>query len=412
MARHALIIACTKAATTGTKAIPLSKAEEVTGRWANALSDLDDLSFAWPGSKKPRVLVDPTRGTFTDVLDETVFSDGDEILLFYFGHSYPVGPSKVAPTFSKSTIESLKQNDFGWVFEQIFHNPISKLYAVLDTCHSGMLAPDLETFRSKIYCMMAAHNGYTKGAFSESLLHAIESRSDDVRQLLYDNQAGGVTFEKLFDYGDIQLKPDLEYSEPVAIGDLGGELVRNEKAGVPEAFRTHSPEKSVYRRVFLVLEILAAKDVTSLNEVMKEVRESESFLVSSDGPGEKKYISPRRILEYLDFISSIGFLSGGSADLKLTDEGRKASSSANFNILLVTAIMDNLFPETVDLEKLRIFVWEMLKEGVPPTALNVGARLRKKNLGRIRSIPNFKFAFTVLPYSGVFHRAPDAIYPI
>ncbi|MDC0003300.1 hypothetical protein OAE19_02785 [Porticoccaceae bacterium] len=411
MARYGLIIVCTKAPTSGTKSIPEKLANEMSQNWSESLSALEELSFTWPGSTKPRVLFNPTRGGFTDLLDNTIFEPMDEMFFYYFGHSYPVGPSKVAPAFSNQKLEYLEENDFEWVFNQIFRKNIEKVYAILDTCHSGMLTPVLDQFHSKIYCMMAAENGYTRGAFSKHLLNALASVQDDVRSLMYDNQAGGLTFNSLFEYGLDQMASELVYGEPQAVGSLGRTLIRKEDQGVPPALRTTVPERSTYRRLHYLLKILSG-GASNIDEVMAEVKNIDAFVLKLNDHDNANYISASGIHEYLRFLSAINFLISPRSPYQLSDMGKRACSKFAFNEIVVDSIMDNLFPKDLGLNGFKSAVWELLGDGSPADPLNVSRHLRAKGYKRIIDPKSFKFAFKILAYSGVFRRSTDALFPI
>ncbi len=413
MARHALIMVCDKAPVKGPRKLQASLVEGKANRWVEALSSLGDLSFSWPGSKKPIVLKNPTRGRFTDLLDDTEFEAGDELLFYYFGHSYPVGPSKIAPAFDKSNPESLKQDDFEWVLRRIFNHSISKVYAILDTCHSGLLQPNLQQFHGQTYCMMAAENGYTKGTFSDHLLKGLSSADDDVLRLLHDNRAGGLTFSSLFEYGSHQMASELDFSAPKAFGALGDTLIREGERGVPSAFRSIVKRNSSYKKTYDLLNIFAS-GVRTFEEVMTQIKQHDSFVIRHDDSlsGDRAYVSHKTIQGYIKFLSAIRFLKNPRQPYGLTETGQKACSNYEFNGLLVEAIIEHLFPPDVDLRALQMAVLDLLSEGTPSDSINVSRYLRAKGSHRIMDPKNFNLGFRVLGYSGVFRRAPQALFPI
>ena len=413
MARYALIIVCTKTFISGPRAINDTVGKDMSKKWVDALSELGDLSFSWPGSTKARVLFNPTRGNFTDLLDSTDFKPDDEFLFYYFGHSYPVGPSKIAPVFDKSSVESLKQNDFQWVLTQIFDQLIGKVYAILDTCHSGLLIPELSRFYAKIYCMVAAENGYTKGMFSNHLLKGLSSDEDDIRKLLHDNQAGGLTFNSLFEFGLDQMESELDYGLPKAVGGLGDCLIRKGEQGVPSALRTTARERSSYQRTYCILKLIA-DGAGSFDELMDKIEVHDAFIVrhTDSVSGKRVVVSAKTIQGYLKFLGAIKFLKDSRSPFRLTQIGRNASSQYEFNGLLVAAILENLFPSDVDLSDLQKAVLKLLAKGTPSDSINVARYLRAQGSHRVTDPQNFKLGFRVLGYSGVFRRAPQSLFPI
>ena len=332
-------------------------------------------------------------------------------MFYYFGHSYPVGPSKLAPVFDKQDIGSLAENDFEWVLNQIFTKNISKVYGILDTCHSGILSPTLDRFNSKIYCMMAAENGYTKGTFSKHLLKGLASVDDDVRSLMHDNQAGGLTLNSLFQYALEQSRSELEFGIPQDIGSLGTTLIRKGERGVPSALRKSAPERTTYRRLYFILQILSG-GASDMDALMLGVQGIDAFVLNYNNGEKASFISVSTIQGYIKFLSGIGFLETHRAPYKLTKIGKEACSVYYFNIHVVEAILEKLFPEEVDLDEFKRIIWELLRVGSPADPFNVSRCLRGKGFALTCEPKNFKFAFKVLAYSGVFRRSREALFPI
>jgi predicted transcriptional regulator len=414
MSKNALIMICASPVTQGQKAIQAKTADDMANRWSEVLSSkLGDLNFAWPGSKKPKILLDPTRGQFTDLLDETIFENGSELLFYYFGHSYPVGPSKISPAFKKAAIESLANHDFLWVLEQLFSKPISTVYSILDTCHGGLLAPNLEKFSHKIYCMMSAQNGYAKGDFSNHLLDALESNDIDIESMLHDNEAGGLTFQNLFEYGANKLQAEFDYNLPIATGSKGKDLLRKAEKGIPKSLRTNVNDRTIYKRVFFLLEIIS-NGATTLGKILDDIKSYDSFVITyaSTGPNRKEFMTSKKIREYINFLASLDFIDNHRDPFALTDKGKAAANKLEFNSILVHAIINNLFPENMSLDEITQIIWSLLKKGIPPDAFNVGSYIRTNKGTRIIDPPNFKFAFRVLPYTGVFRKSTEALFPV
>ena len=411
MARHALIVICTKSPTSGVRAFNADKAKNIGSRLQVALSSLGDQAFAWPGKKVPEVLINPTRGDFSNSLDNTNFEQDDDLLLFYLGHSYPVGVSGIAPTFDKSTIDQLKSNDFNWVLDNIYSQGIKNVFAILDTCHAGTATPQLAPYSDRLYCMMSATNGYARGKFTEYLLKALESESDEIRHLLHDPKRGGLTLEKLFEYAKAQASIEQNYKDPVSTGDLGSELLREISSEVFEGLRTSVPHTTQYYRAYSILGFVRDGNST-LSQVMAEVRANYAFVLNHSKPEAERYLSAEGVSRYIRFLSALKLVNSRHEPYSLTSEGKKAASELNYNKVMVEAILEHLFPPAVDLTKFKEIVWSLLESGTPPNPLNSGLHMRNNNLGRVVDPDNFKFAFRILPYTGVFMRANDALFPI
>jgi hypothetical protein len=259
--------------------------------------------------------------------------------------------------------------------------------------------------------MMAAENGYTRGAFSKHLLKGLGSVEDDVRSLMHDNQAGGLTFSSLFEYGFDQMASELDFGKPKAFGSLGRALIREHEVGVPQALRTTVHERSTYRRTFCLLNILS-QGAENIEDVMSKVKTIDAFVVKYNDGDQISYISVGGIQEYIRFLSSIKFLTTPRSPYQLTEEGKLASSQYSFNGQIVDSIIDNVFPQDLGLDGFKAAIWELLSLGAPADPLNVSRHLRSQGFQRIVEPKSFNFAFKILAYSGVFRRSPDALFPI
>lgn len=412
MARHALIMACPTAVTGEQRKLAKSKVDRFADGWVGTLSNLGEHSFAWPGSKKPSVLIEPTRGKFLDTLDDAIFGDDDELLLVFLGHSYPVGASNVAPSFEKANTTDLNSHDFVWLFDQLFSKGLSKVYGILDCCHIGRFRFDITKHRENIFLMLGATDGYSYGDFQEAMLHGLQSADSETISYLTDKRASGVTLSRLFEYAVEKMARGDSINSPISVGDLGETVIRMESTEVAQPFNSRSPSNSVYRRCFELIKILAAGK-QSIPEIMDEVRANSAFLLDSgDMEGKKKYMTADGVLRYLKFFISIKWLARSDNVYTVLEDGKKAGSAVEFNAVLVASIVEHLLPEKVDLDTFRDTLYHLMKEGIPPDAFELGRHLRQNGLGGIDQPENLKFAFKVLPYSQAFRRSTEALYPM
>ena len=295
--------------------------------------------------------------------------------------------------------------------EEVFRKKFGKVFVVLDTCHSGILQFTYSKYADQLYCMVAAESKYTHGNFSDVLLDAFSRREGDVADHLVDTKKGAVTFSKIFSYAHSKVKTSAADEKPISFGSLGGEPVRSKSVDIPDAFRRNTPPRTVYKRIYHLLSILT-KGKTNLEGIMEEVRKMDVFLVSSDDEG-KNYVSTRRIREFLNYLVAIDFVDKLGLQYVINENGRKASGEFDYNSMIVQSTIEKLFPDGVDIGELNEIVFAVLENGDPPNALNVSEEIRRRGLGRVSDSDNFRLAFLILSFTGVFKRGTtDEIYPL
>ncbi|MEO1537151.1 MAG: hypothetical protein AAFR73_05415 [Pseudomonadota bacterium] len=373
---------------------------------------MGDLSFSWKDDQGPKKLLDPSRGEFTDALDEVreIVGEDDELLFVYCGHAYPVGG--LAFPLKGLDLDALKDYTLEWVVDELFRVGFGKIYLVIDACHSGILSNPLKKYEAKLYCGLAGGLGHSYGHFSESFLEAIDGDDSERISILTEPKKGAITFGRAFHFAKAKTPQNSEFDVPISFGLLGNEPVKRVEFSIPESFQDLAPPRTVYRRIFRLLGLLKSRALT-FEELLKDVRGSEVFLVAdSEVEQEKRYISSRTLRNYLSFIISVGFCERVGTKYSITADGAQAADKLFYNGKVVDACMENLFPEGVDASKLRQTVFSVLERGLVPSSLNV---VREIDIDMGFARPNFKslkMAFTILPYTGAFQRAPsDSIFP-
>jgi hypothetical protein len=249
--------------------------------------------------------------------------------------------------------------------------------------------------------------------FSDSLLKALEQKTRKNDQRI-DRRAGGVTYLKIFEDAQRRLLSNSDglghTQDPRCFGDYGKEVLLEAPVTVPTAFNEFASDRSIYGRVFRILQIIRENNPT-IRALRAAVCRDHAFLLRREEAGKDRYISTERLDEYLDFLRAVRWVIQPSGRFEVTSTGIKACEVAVFNKNLLEGIERHVFSNGVDFKFLESMVKDLLFDMIPPTPSRIKERAAMK--GRLMELNSpTKVALQLLPSTGMFLKgAADAIFP-
>jgi hypothetical protein len=174
---------------------------------------------------------------------------------------------------------------------------IERLVVILDTCHAGRTQTVFRPLQDNAFAMFATGDAYAFDAnFSDSLLRALEQpiRKNDQR---IDRGAGGVTYQKLFEEARrrvLAMQAEAQQN-PVCFGDLGKEVILAAPLIVTDEFNPFASSRSIYGRVFRLLEIIGELNPT-IDGLRTAIRRDPIFLLQRSND-TSRYVSTERLTD-------------------------------------------------------------------------------------------------------------------
>jgi hypothetical protein len=343
-------------------------------------------------------------------------SDETELLFYFLGHSTALGPDDLRLTIGTSD----KGEDRHWNLSSLLdllHNttPIRRLVIILDTCHAGRTRDAFRATQFDYLAMLATGSAYAFDAhFSEGLLGALEEslRKNDQR---IDRRAGGVTYRKIFEAARnyVISKPSsaVPPQDPMCFGEYTGDLLLEAPVSVPEGFHPFASDRSIYGRVFRLLEIIRDSKDLDFQRLQVIVGTDRAFLLRRDEDDGDRFLSSERLEDYLDFLRCVEWIAKPSGYYQITERGHRASDKTCFNRTLLDAIEQDVFPENLNLDVLDEIVSELLADNLPPTPIKIKERAGMKGIA-FKLTAATRIALQVLPSTGRFLKgSADAIFP-
>jgi hypothetical protein len=418
MTRYALLTGSSKEVTGSADRLSGHKLSGLIKRWQSSLSMMTDEPFIGFGSAKPTILYPLKENEFIECIKSVQAKPEDELFFYYTGHSYPTRSGSVAFAFEDASIAELEHLDINQIFSRLFLRGFGKIFFVLDTCHAGSAIGRLRDHQDKCFGMFAsvgyAHVDQGLGIFSTTLLEGMDVRLKSRYDKRIDRLKRGMTFLNWFEYAQYSMIPSVHVQRPVSFGDCGEDIFLKVPSKTPSEFNAESPWNSVYRKLFVLLEIIGTVKSTAsaidFISLMEEVKQRKEFLVEN-GEGGATYVSSPRIYEMVSFLRSLGFVNESNKLFALSSLGHGAANLAMFNSRLIEAIVKNIFPRNTSLEDLRKTCADLLKEGYMPNAYNVGTEWERAG-NKINDKRVFKEAFSILGYTLEFQKPSyDTIFP-
>ncbi|WP_299639974.1 caspase family protein [Devosia sp.] len=365
-------------------------------------------------SVRPTPLQNPTKAEIVAQLEgASGISNDTELLIFFVGHSVSEGADDIQLILGQSKDGNDRTIQLRWLLQTISHEHIRKLVVILDTCHAGRTAQQFRGASGQWFAMLATDDGYAfDAAFSDAVLRALEApiRRNDQR---LDRRHGGMTYNKVFENARGRIvntstegRPS---QDPRSSGDYGITLLLPAPRRVPDGFNVFASSRSIYGRVFRLLQIIQ-NGPHSVDELRAATRSDSTFLLQRS-EGASKYVSTERLGEYLEFLRKAGFINQPGGRIQMTEVGLRASDHRRFNTEVMAAIEARVLTDGVTYEFLNEVVMQLLSDMIPPTPINI--QQRAAMLGRLLrlDIPT-RLALLLLPSTGQFLKgSADAIFP-
>lgn len=393
------------------------RVRSITGRWKAVFKE-DRYGFRSLKNRRasPVVLSNPTMTQLIGALESPSKITNDSELLFYFvGHSASVGDNDIRLILGVNEQGEDRSCLLSLLLHTIYdQTSISKLIFVLDTCHAGRTKAIFHPIREDSFAMFGGGDAYAYNAnFSDGLLRALELPIHKRDQRI-DQRARGITYLKVFEDAQRRVITGVSSSEakqkPECFGDRGGELLLKAPVSVPDGFNDFASVRSIYGRIFRLLEIINVSNPT-FDALRKSVCRDPIFLLRRAPAGEDSYVSSERLNEYLDFLRAAHWIVQPKGRFEITSEGRDACNKESFNKALRNVIEAKIFPAEVTFDFLDELVRELLNDMIPPTPIRIKERAGMK--GKLLELNvATRVAIQVLPSTGRFFKgAADAIYP-
>lgn len=364
----------------------------------------------------PTILSNPlVRDLFAELENPINVTADTELLVYFVGHSVSAGDQDIRLILGMDDKGEDRSFSFKLFLDMIYDQTrIRKLVLILDTCHAGRTRDVFRALRETSYAMFAGGDSYAFDAnFSDGLLRALEHPFQRNDQRI-DRRAGGMTYKKLFEDARrrvlLAMAPNSQ-QDPKSFGDYGGEVIRKAPVVVPDAYNPFAASRSVYGRVFRLLEIIGQKNPTyeELHRALQ--REDDIFLLRRGQGGQHRYLSKARLNEYVEFLRKAGWVAQPGGRHTLTPSGIAACRVASFNKALRTAIEDKVLSDGVTFEFLDKTVSDLLEDMIPPTPPKIAERAAMKGIVLNLDVAT-RVAMQLLPSTGRFLKgATDALYP-
>lgn len=420
MDRRAILIGCWH----GFRPPFSQKTRGLVGRMGRALSGELFAAVALNGIEKdPTTLFNPSLGQIVNELEaiQNRPTAQTELIFYYLGHSVPcdnnglnisIGQrAQISGETANEQDPELRPISLQKVLNQFVDHGFQKITMILDTCHSGRVVKEVGSTIEDYVIMTSAGSSYSYDAdFSNALIPVIE-RPVTPKDQRVDRRLRGITFRRLFESARARL-PDDRLRNPDEAPVIGGpredEVFHAVPLNVPEHINRYASSRSIYYRVFSLLEILADKPKKE-SGLIREAQSRREFLFRVEN---EESISEERIREYISFCQDSGLIVREDGKLKLTDLGTTASLDLYFNSTLLKAIEKNLLPPGVDFEVIESVIQRLSEDALPPTPNKIATRLRMDGLV-LEIGKSEKLAFKLLPSTRRFEKgSADALYLI
>jgi hypothetical protein len=393
------------------------RVRSITDRWKGIFKEN---RYGFRGLKRtramPTILHNPmVRDLIDELTSASKVTDDTELLFYFLGHSVSVGENDIRLILGLGADEEDRSCSLTWLLDTIYDQTrIRKLVIILDTCHAGRTRQVFRPLRENSFAMFGTGDAYAFDAnFSDGLLRALEQPIHKNDQRI-DLRAGGMTYQKIFEDARRRVISRSAASDfqqdPRYFGDHGGELLLKAPLRVPDEFNAFASSRSIYGRVFRLLEIVRDKRPT-LQELLDAVRDDPVFLLRRNSAGRDRYLSRERLNEYLDFLRKANWVVQPKGRFGLTSSGRDASNTRIFNKAMRDTIENRVLSEGISFDFLDEIVRELLNDMIPPTPIRIKDRIGMKGK-MLRLDVATRVAIQLLPSTGRFLKgAADAIYP-
>jgi hypothetical protein len=411
--RRALIIACPRSK--GRDRPTKQKVKSLVKRWSKVAQRYHFHSLRNKRAKAD-VLISPDRAQLTSLFDERrEITDDTEFLVYFLGHSTAHAENDLRLILGIDENGEDKSCILTWLLMTLYGTPVKKLILILDTCHAGRTAYTLNGLQFEYYAMLATGSAYAFDAqFTEGLLRAFEEplRKSDQR---IDRTVGGVTYKKVFEYARsyvIERNNNATSGQvPMSLGDFTGDILRVAPVVVPQAYNLYASRRTIYGRLFLLLQLLLRHQNVTLSQLRTIVGRHDAFLLRRNENSSDDYLSWQRLDDYISFMRTAGWLTQPGGRFQITERGRTASNRNRFNRALLDTIERQVFPEALTLVHLDQVVSELLRDMVPPTPAKIKERAAMKGVA-IPLNAATRIALQMLPSTGRFLKvSADTIFP-
>lgn len=395
------------------------KVVSITKHWTKIFKD-ESFSFKslLNNNELPTPMHNPAIADITAQFEQaTNISANTELLIYYLGDSTSSGPDDIELSLGEKSDGDKRTIEFSRLLAMKDYLPtkINRIVLILDTCHAGRTGEIFKDIDIDYFAMFASNSGYAFNAnFTEGIFRAFEDplRRRDQR---VDRRNGGVTYNKIFEYATkyvLEQNKDNEYSQiPKCHGEYKGEILIEAPIIVPNEYVSSISNRTIYARVFRILEIIGENKIPSIRELRTHINADRSFLIRRDEEEGDQYISQKRINEYLDFLRDIEWIQNNESPYLLTLLGKKALNRDNYNKLLLEGIENKILPVGLTLDMLDNIVMELLDDMIPPTPIKIQERTTMKGI-RLYLNSGVRVALQILPSTGRFLKgSSDAIFP-
>lgn len=390
------------------------RVRSITDRWAKIFADH---KYGFHSLNNPDAVPVPLHTPraaeiYAQLEEAQGLSPDTELLLYFVGHSVSSGENDILLTLSVDPQGRDRTISLASLLRAIYElTTMRRLIFVLDTCHAGRTRDTFLLVQESTFAMFATGDAYAfDAAFSDGLLRALELPIQKSDQRI-DRRAGGITYRKIFEEARRRvLFGPQAHQEPKCFGGYGDTILLPAPATVPQGFNPFASSRSIYGRVFCLLEIIR-DGAPTLEELRHRVREDAVFLLRREDVAGARHLSSERLAEYLDFLRTARWVVQPHGRFELTAAGREACQRDNFNRLVLTAIENEIFKGELSFAFLDEIVKELLNDMIPPTPIRIKDRAGMK--GRVLKLDTAtRVALQLLPSTGQFLKgAADAIFP-
>lgn len=393
------------------------KVRAITGRWARLFAD-DAYGFRSLGDPDalPQPLHNPKASEVISQLEDAVGLTAEtELLLYFLGHSVSDGETDLKLILGLGPEGLDRTVSLSWILNAVRQTPVRKLVVVLDTCHAGRTRDTLRMDGFELFAMCATGSAYAFDAeFSDALLRTLEQpvQKNDQR---VDRRAGGITYKKAFENARSRVLLSGHRAggaqDPRSFGRYESTVLLPVAATVPTAYNSFAASRSIYERVFRLLQIVGRGTLTA-DELRDAVDQDPVYVLrKDDGAGGGRTLSTERLEDYLLFLGTVRWLVQPGGRYQLTNAGRDAIDDLFFNRLLLDAIETHVLGQGVTFAFLDQVVKELLADMLQPTPPRIKERAAMKGLVVDLSTATL-LAFKLLGSTGKFAKgSADAIYP-
>jgi hypothetical protein len=395
------------------------KVKSITNRWGKLFGG-KEYGFRSLGSKrrKPDILHNPELAALVAIFENANDISSETELLFYFlGHSTALKDNDLLMTLGLNEQGEDRSCPLKLILDHITASTsVKNLVLILDTCHAGHAYKTLELANFNYYAMFAAGNAYAFDAsFSEGVLKALEEPLKRKDQRI-DRSVGGMTYRKVFESAQSHViayaSSNGKFQNPIHFGDYISEVLREAPVVVPEGYNEFVSDRTVYGRIYRLLELVNNIRSPSFEELHAVVNGERVFLLRADETNGDQYLSTERLHDYMDFLRKAEWIiQQPSGRFRITPEGEKACNKKRWNRRLLNAIETKIFPEALSMKILDRLVSELLSDMIPATPIRIKERAGMKGIS-VRLDQATRVALQALPSTGRFMKGTaDAIFP-